>query len=150
MNDQHKAWLELYIESGDARKATKAIYKDVQGKSIATKTSYLKSTLANEIDEHAREQYKKETPLMMNVIKDLALNGKQEAVRGKMADLWLSRAGHDAAQVIQLEDNATHEQLVERLKIAMSTLPKDLVSSVLPPELITLMDDDNGQSQSKH
>ena len=150
MNEKHKAWVEFYIESGDARKATAAIYPDVQGKSIATKTRFLKSTLANEIDNHARGQYKKEAPLMMNVIKDIALNGEQEAVRIKAANTWLSRAGHDAAQVIEVKKTVTHEQLLDRLKIAATGIDPQLLASVLPGNLIKDITPEVKEDEQRH
>lgn len=146
MNDKHKEWLEVYIESGDARKATTTVYTEVQGNSIATKTSYLKSTLAQEIDNHAREQYKKETPLMLNVIKEIALNCEQPAVKLKAADTWLSRAGHDAALVVETK-NATQEELLQRLKIAATGIDPILLEQVLGKSLsntISPMEEDNG------
>lgn len=136
MNEQQAKWLDYYIESGDARKATQQVYTDVKGQSIATKTSYLKATLAAEIDNHAREKYKKETPLMLNVIKDLALNAKQDAVKLKAADTWLSRAGHDAAQVIEVKKTVTHEQLLDRLKIAATGIDPTLLAGILPNNII--------------
>jgi hypothetical protein len=152
MNEKQKEWLEAYIESGNARKATELVYTDVKGASIATKTSYLKSTLAQEIDNHAREQYKKETPLMLNVIKEIALNCEQPAVKLKAADTWLSRAGHDAAQVLEVKETQTHEQLLERLKIATQGINPELLAGVLPKELTNLLtnqlrDQDN---ETKH
>ena len=74
---------------------------------------------------------------MVNVIKDLALNGKQEAIKLKAADTWLSRAGHDAAQVVEVKETATHEQLLERLKIATQGIDKSLLADALPTELLT-------------
>ena len=147
MNDKHKEWLEAYIESGDARKATKMVYTDVKGASIATKTSYLKNTLAQEIDNHAREQYKKETPLMLNVIKDIALNCEQPAVKLKAADTWLSRAGHDAVQVLEIKETATHEQLIERLKIASTGIDPALLASALPKELLDQLNGEKDNAQ---
>lgn len=152
MNDKQKAWLEAYIDSGDARKATKLVYTDVQGKSIATKTSFLKQTLADEIDNHARAQYKKEAPLMLSIIKDLALNAKQDAVRLKSADTWLSRAGHDAAQVLEVKETATHEELLNRLKIISQGLPQDILDNVLGTQLTQQLkgDDDETITDTKH
>jgi len=149
MNKQQSEWLEAYIESGDARKATMLIYTDVKGPSIATKTSYLKSTLAQEIDNHAREQYKKETPLMLNVIKEIALNCEQPAVKLKAADTWLSRAGHDATQVLEIKETATHEQLLERLKIATQGINPALLANALPKELLTQLTDKDHE-ETKH
>lgn len=139
MNEKQKAWLEAYIESGDAVKAVEMVYTDVQPQSRATKASHLKARLADEIDKHGREQYKKEVPLMMNVIKELALNAKQDAVRLKSADTWLSRAGHDAALQVEVKETATHEQLLERLKIATTGIDPKLLAGVLPPELTNLL-----------
>ena len=149
MNKQQTEWLEAYIDSGDARKATKLIYTDVKESGIAAKTGYLKTTLANEIDNHAREQYKKETPLMLNVIKEIALNCEQPAVKLKAADTWLSRAGHDAVQVVELKETATHEQLLERLKIAMTGLPQELINTVLPNILINELKGKDDAKQCK-
>lgn len=153
MNEKQALWVEAYIESGDAIKATKLVYTDVQEQSVATKTSYLKSTLANEIDNHAREQYKLDAPLMMSIIKDIAINSKQDSMRHKSADTWLSRAGHDAAIVTEHKETVTHEILIDRLKIAMTGLPKELISQVLPKELLNQMeskDEKHKQEPIKH
>ena len=150
MNKQQSEWLEAYIESGDARKATMLIYTDVKGPSIATKTSYLKSTLAQEIDNHAREQYKKETPLMLNVIKEIALNCEQPAVKLKAADTWLSRAGHDAVQVLEVQQTQTHSQLLERLKLATQGIDPSLLANALPKELLSQLAMDKDHEETKH
>jgi len=139
MNKQQAEWLEAYIDSGDANKAVKLVYPDVSEKNRSSKASHLKNTLANEIDSHGREQYKKEVPLMLNVIKKIALECEQPAVKLKAADTWLSRAGHDAVQVVELKETATHEQLLERLKIAMTGLPQELINTVLPDSLVNAL-----------
>lgn len=136
MNKQQAEWLEEYINSGDAVKAVSMVYTDVSKKNQASKASHLKNTLAAEIDQHGREQYKKEVPLMLNVIKTIALDSQQDAVKLKAASEWLSRAGHDAVQVVELKETATHEQLLERLKIAMAGVPEDLINTVLPSHLV--------------
>ena len=136
MNEQQAEWLEAYINSGDAVKAVSIAYPDVSIKNRPSKASHLKNTLANEIDQHGREQYKKEVPLMLNVIKMIALDCEQPAVKLKAADTWLSRAGHDAVQVLEIKETATHEQLIERLKIASTGIDPALLASALPKELL--------------
>lgn len=136
MNEQQAKWLESYIDSGDAIKAVSIAYPDVKKENRASKASHLKSNLINEIDNHGRAQYKKDVPMMLNVIKEIALNGEQEAVRIKAANTWLSRAGHDAAQVIEVKKTVTHEDLLQRLQIAATGIDPELLKSVLPGNLI--------------
>ena len=136
MNEAQNKWLEHYIDSGSAVKAVEHAYPGVSEVNRASKASKLKNTLAEEIDQHGRDQYKKEVPLMLNVIKELALNGKQEAVKLKAADTWLSRAGHDAVQVIEVKKTVTHEQLITRLSIAAQGIDPKLLAGVLPDNLI--------------
>ena len=131
MNKQQEEWLEAYIDSGSAVKAVAIAYPDVSKVNRASKASHLKNTLANEIDKHGREQYKKEVPMMLNVIKQIALECEQPAVKLKAADTWLSRAGHDAIQVLEIKETATHEQLLERLKIAATGISPELLNQVL-------------------
>lgn len=149
MNKQQTEWLEYYIDSGDAVKAVEAVYVDVSEQNRASKASHLKQTLVNEIDQHGREQYKREVPLMLNVIKTIALDCDQPAVKLKAASEWLSRAGHDAIQVIEVKQNATHEELLERFKIAATGMSKEQLKGLLPDNLINLIGEDN-ETQTKH
>jgi len=152
MNKQQAEWLESYIDSGDAVKAVEIAYPDVAVHNRSSKASHLKNTLANEIDQHGREQYKKEVPLMLNVIKKIALDCEQPAVKLKAADTWLSRAGHDAAQVLEVKETQTHDQILERLKIATQGINPELLAGVLPKELTNLLmnqpkDQDHGETK---
>lgn len=152
MNEARKHWLQVYVESGDAHKATKTAYPDLKGQSIYSKTGTLKAELSEDIDKASRDLYGKEAPLMMNVIKNIAINGKQEAVKLKAADTWLSRAGHDAAQVLEVKETATHEQLLQRLKIATQGIDKSLLVAALPEELLNQLEgqDNERRKETEH
>ena len=58
MNEAQTEWLEHYIDSGSAVKAVEHAYPGVSEVNRASKASKLKNTLAEEIDQHGREQYK--------------------------------------------------------------------------------------------
>ena len=148
MNDKQKAWLDKYIECGDAVKAVELVYTDIQRQSRATKASYLKNTLADEINKRALSMYAPESVVFMNEIKRIALNSKQDAVRLKACSEWLSRTpGHNQAiEVKDVTEEATHEQLLERLKIATQGIDPKLLAGVLPKELLTHLEkDDNAE-----
>ena len=151
MNEAQKAWLDEYVETGDAVKAVELAYPNVKESGRSAKAGYLKSCLTSEIDKATRERYLKDAPLMVETIKNLALNAKQDAVKLKAADTWLSRAGHDAAQVLEVKETATHEQLLERLKIATQGIDPKLLAGVLPDELTNqLKGKDNETRKDTH
>lgn len=131
MKKEHAVWIDYYVRCGDAVEAVGLAYPHIQPQSRATKASYLKNLLALDINNAAHAQYGKEAPMMMSVIKDLALNASQDAVRLKSADTWLSRAGHDAALVVETKETATHEELIKRLAIVAQGLPKEILEQVL-------------------
>jgi hypothetical protein len=151
MNENRKKWLEAYIESGDAVKAVEMAYPEVSVKNRSSKASHLKSELAQEIDNHGRENYKKEVPLMMNVIKELALNSEQDAVKLKAANSWLSRAGHDAALVIKDETPKSYDELLRNVQIALTGFDEDTINQLIPAELVSqLRGKDDAKEETKH
>ena len=151
MNKEQTEWLEVYLSTGDDIRAVEVAYPNVAKKNRSAKVGALKTALALEIDKRSREQYIKEAPKMLKTIMNIALNCEQPAVKLKAADTWLSRAGHDAAQVVEIKETATHEQLLERLKIAMTGLPQELINTVLPANLVNeLKGQDNEINKQEH
>lgn len=150
MNSAQKLWFDTFIRTGDDIRAVEVAYPSVAKANRSSKAGYLKSKFAQEIDKASRKLYVQEAPKMMSVIKDLALNSEQPAVKLKAADTWLSRAGHDAAQVVEVKDTQTHEQLLERLKIATQGIDPSLLAAVLPNELKRQLEASNGKEETKH
>lgn len=152
MNEKQSNWLKCYVDSGNGRQCVAEHYPDVSTENQASKASQLKRKLQSDIVNSLQGKLATDAPKMLNVLKDIGLN-TSGAVRPseqlKAASEWLSRAGLDAAQVVEIKDTATHEQLLERLKLAMTGLPEDLISQVLPPHLIKQMDKDNEKQHSQ-
>ena len=128
-------WLDEYLETGDAIKAVEHHFPDAAESSRAVRASQLKTRHAERIDSRLREAYKKDAPQMVKISKDLAVNAKQDAVKLKAAQDWLSRAGHDAALVIE-EKPMDYETLKENLKIAMQGFEAELLKEFITPEVL--------------
>lgn len=152
MNKQQKEWFDYYLASGDDKRAVEIAYPDVDKANRASKASHLRARFATEIDQESRKLYGQLAPTMLNVIKTIALEGKQEAVRMKAASEWLSRAGHDAAQVLEIKEKQTHQQLQDKLKVLAANLPKEELEKLLSPQVaaeLTKEEKDIGQ-QTQH
>lgn len=150
MNKQQQKWFNYFLESGDSVKAVEVAYPDVSKANRSSKACNLRKRFALEIDKASRETYGQHAPTMLNVIKTIALDCDQPAVKLKAASEWLTRAGHDAAQVVELKETATHEQLLERLKIAMTGLPQEVINAALPKELLNQLSTEEPQNETTH
>lgn len=150
MTKGEEIWLEHYLESGQAKDAVKVAFPDCKTDgSVIARASQLKTKLANEIDSRLMSAYKKDAPQMVRILKDLATNAQQEAVKLKAVMDWLSRAGHDAAfKVEHSQKEETHEELQARLKSALAELSQDeltpflktLANGGMDKEIQTLME----------
>ena len=154
MNKAQAEWLEYFLESGDDIRAVEIAYPDVAKVNRSSKASKLRARFAEEIDQASRKLYGQLAPKMMNVIKKLALDDTgavRPSEKLKAADTWLSRAGHDAAQVVEVKETATHEQLLQRLKIATQGIDPTLLAAALPEDLLTQLNKEgNEDGNTKH
>ena len=83
---------------------------------------------------------------MMNRLKHLALKAESEAVSAKCCADWLSRAGHDAAHVIEIKDQRTEQELLDKLAQQLDKLDKETISK-LPSHIL---DKVNHLQETKH
>lgn len=149
MTKGEEIWLEDYLEHGDGQKAVALAFPECSEASRPSRSSHLKTKLANEIDQRLLAGYRKDAPQAVRIIKDLMQNAMQEAVKLKAAQDWLSRAGHDAAfKVEHSQKEETHEELQARLKSALAELTQDeltpflktLANGGMDKEIQTLME----------
>lgn len=124
-------WLEEYLATGNAKEAVRRFYPDVAEKNVAVKASHLKTRYQEEIDKRLREGYKKDAPEAVRIIKNLMTEGKQEAVKLKAAQDWLSRAGHDAALVIEDKSPKSYAELLEVARTAFASIEPDVLAQML-------------------
>ena len=152
MNKNEQEWLDYYIESGDAVKAVAIAYPDVSEASRPSKASQLKARLAMEVHQASIEQYGKEAPFMMNVLRDLAKGAKQEAVKLKAASEWLTRAKHDAPLQVEVTDKKTYEQLQNQLSELIQTIGDNELKALglERKALETLTKQDHDQTDTRH
>lgn len=128
MNEAQEEWLNYYIDSGDDIRAVEVAYPNVAEENRSSKASKLRAALSSEIDRLSRKRYTDLAPKMINVIKDIALNTSGKARPSeqlKAASEFLSRAGHDQAQVLEIKEPQTHKQLQDKLAVLTANLPKE-------------------------
>jgi len=114
-----KAWIERFIESGDAQASVREIYPDCGAKStepeqaVRIRASQLKKNLALEIDKRLRETLASDSVTMLTIIKGIATTAKSEETKLKAAKDWLDRGGYKPADEIITKESPTDPKLLE-------------------------------------
>lgn len=128
-------WLELYLETGDAKGAVEHVFPDCAEHNRSARASQLKSKLVDEIDKRLREQFRKEAPQAFNIIRDLMTKAKQEAVQLKAAQDVIARGGFNpVAEHRDLTEKATEEELKAKLASILSSMGPETVQQLLGGE----------------
>jgi len=129
-SEREIAWLDIYLETGDARKATDIVFPN--NSNPVVRTSQLKTTLADDIEKRLRAQFIKDSPTMFNIVRDLALHSKQDSTKLKAAQDILSRSGlNPIAESRDLTEKPSEDKLKERLKLALTGIDPATLKDIL-------------------
>lgn len=124
-------WLDLYLETGDAKGAVRQIF-DCSEKNVPAKASGLKAKLEDEIDQRFVKVIKKDSIKAFRIISSLMTTAKMESVKLKAAQDILSRAGYDSASKFEnVSKEETYPELMNRLTAAFSGLDQSVLTEIL-------------------
>ena len=130
-SERELQWLDLYLETGDAKQAVRDVF-DCSEKNVACTASRLKAKLEDEIDQRFGKIIKKDSIKAFRIISNLMNNASQESIKLKAAQDVLSRAGYDSAQKFEnVSKEETYPELINRLQAAFTGLDSDILGEIL-------------------
>lgn len=112
MTELEEAWLESYLETGDAKQALREAGSQCSDATLASRASQMKRKLSDEIDKALRERFGSDAPVYYGVVKGLATGAKSEDVQLKAARDALDRGGYKAPE--KHEHTVRHEGEISR------------------------------------
>ncbi len=136
-SERETQWIELYIQTGDDKGATRKIFNCSTEKNVTVRSSQLKKNFANEIDKRLRETMRVNSVAMHKILCNLAANATSETVKGNAAKDLLDRGGYKP--VDQSEDitertpdqvEAEYQQALKavsqkELKVMLQAIPQE-------------------------
>lgn len=124
-------WLDLYLETGDAKQAIRDVF-DCSEKNVSAQASRLKAKLEDEIDQRFAKIIKKDSIKAFRIISGLMSTASQESIKLKAAQDILSRAGYDSVQRFEnVTKEETYDELMIRLQASFQGLDAGLLGEIL-------------------
>ena len=124
-------WLDMYMETGDAKGAVRAIY-NCSEKNLASRASQLKAKYAFEIDQQLRMRFISDSIKMYNIVKGLATCSSSETVKLNAARDLLDRGGFKPDDVVRVQEEHMTRDQMEAKAIA---LRKQIIETLSPEEV---------------
>ena len=134
-SERAEKWLELYLETGDAKGAVREIFACSE-KNVACRASRLKAQFAFEIDQHLRKAMIGDSVRAYRIIKGLATCSNSETVKLNAAKDLLDRGGFKPDSVVRLEQTPMTRS---ELQSKVDRLRTEVIQSLTPEEVARVM-----------
>lgn len=129
-SEAEQNWLDDYIEYGNAKRAVQQWFPD--NKAPTTRAAQLKQKFSQEIENRVRAGFAQDAPQAASIIRHLARNAEQPAVKLKAAQDVLSRGGYNpVAESRELTEKPTEAELKERLRLALTGIDPATLKEIL-------------------
>ncbi len=127
VSEKEKQWIEIYLETGDAKEAVRQVFNVVY---VDARASQLKAKLALDIDKALRSNFACNAVIYNKIISGLASKAKSEQVQLKACQDMLDRGGYkpvDKTEDVTVPKTKEQVELEykEALESAVKAMPKE-------------------------
>lgn len=134
-SERAEKWLELYLETGDAKGAVRQVY-NCSEKSVPARASQLKAKYQVEISKALTRMMTSDSVRWYTILRGLATDSSSENVKLNAAKDLLDRGGFKPADVVCVEEKPMSRA---ELQSKVDKLRTEVIESLTPEEVARVM-----------